>query len=445
MHRVEVDLRLIIFDLTMHMHLPTYLRYLIEYWSEKNLRGMLSIVVWHTFFRSHADVVQLAEQAPHNNIRFITLTKEEMQKKISLESADQGIAIAYNDLLRIGASTNYAALFDWELFCRHAIQVSATHGFIIHLDHYLPLLSADLTSPTQFSGIYFSPTFHYPKNGRKDEATHRLQEKMILARALRHPKLTRLFFLDPCAVEHTSKFTGGEKAAFLADPARLDPASPERITKLRSELDILPDRMVFLLFGHLTKRKGIRQLLEAIRQLPCELCRQLCLILAGTIHPNDLAQLEQEITATCAVQPVQIVRRYEYIPHSDVPAFFRLADVVLAPYPRHAGMSGILLIAAAAQKPVLSSQYGLMGEITRRYQLGLAVDVTQPGELAKGLAKFLETDPAELCDSAKMRLLAEQHVPDRFAAQIFQHAGFLDKFTGQSSGVLAVPDDMLTG
>jgi glycosyltransferase involved in cell wall biosynthesis len=98
-----------------------------------------------------------------------------------------------------------------------------------------------------------------------------------------------------------------------------------------------------------------------------------------------------------------------------------MADVILAPYQRHVGMSGILLLAAAAQKPVLSSNYGLMGEIVRRYELGLTVDSTEPKEIAKGLTRFLVEDSDKLCDRAKMKSFAEQNSAEEFARVIFEH------------------------
>ena len=102
-------------------------------------------------------------------------------------------------------------------------------------------------------------------------------------------------------------------------------------------------------------------------------------------------------------------------------AYFQIADVVLAPYQRHVGMSGILLLAAAANKPVLCSNYGLMGEMVRRYHLGLTVDSSQPQEIAKGLIKFLEiSNPLELCDPLPMQNWVKQNSASEFSRIIFE-------------------------
>jgi len=80
-----------------------------------------------------------------------------------------------------------------------------------------------------------------------------------------------------------------------------------------------------------------------------------------------------------------------------------------------------LLLAAAAGKPVLSSDYGLMGELVRRYQLGLAVDSTVPRELAQALSRCLVDTPEMLGDRAQMRTFAEQNSVGRYASTIFRY------------------------
>jgi glycosyltransferase involved in cell wall biosynthesis len=186
-------------------------------------------------------------------------------------------------------------------------------------------------------------------------------------------------------------------------------------------LGILPDRTVFLLFGSLDGRKGIHQLLEALQLMPDALGQRLCLLLVGKIDPADKPQVDARMTALAQAQSVQIIVQDTFIPDAAIDAYFRRADVILAPYQRHVGMSAILVRAAGAQKPVLSSSYGLMGELTRRYRLGLAVDSTVPDEIAQGLMRFLSESPLTFCDHASMQQFAIQNSVETFTKTIFQH------------------------
>jgi glycosyltransferase involved in cell wall biosynthesis len=278
-------------------------------------------------------------------------------------------------------------------------------------------------SPCPFSGIYFRPTFHYGeftnhKFSWKDRF-QQLREKLFLSRILRNSKLKNLFCLDAFAVKHLDKFNTHVRAITLPDPLQILNPSETQLKNLKKELGIKETRQVFLLFGALTARKGIYQLLDAIATLPPDLCQKMCLLLVG--ESNIQAQMKTKIDIICQSKPIQIIGRYEFVPEQDVQAYFQMADVILAPYQRHVGMSGILLLAAAAQKPVLSSNYGLMGEIVRRYELGLTVDSTVPQAIAKGLTRFLVEDSDKLCDRAKMKSFAEQNSAEEFARVIFEH------------------------
>jgi glycosyltransferase involved in cell wall biosynthesis len=75
-------------------------------------------------------------------------------------------------------------------------------------------------------------------------------------------------------------------------------------------------------------------------------------------------------------------------------------------------------LAAAAQKPVLGTDYGLMGELVKRYQLGIAVDSTQPAAIAAGIQQFL-TGAVQGIDAAVMKDWALQNSAQKYAETIF--------------------------
>lgn len=415
-------MNVMLFDVQQHTHLPGYLRYLIEFWNASDFQENLVVVVARTFLHEHADVVQLAERAPRRNIQLVGLTRAEQDARVE---AEKGYTTpTFVELLRDDAP-QYAAFQDWELFCRYADRFKVTRAFILYLDHYLPLFAKGVEAPVPLAGIYFGPSFHY---GLFEDAYTRaqlepaiaLREKFALAHALRNPKLEQLFFLDPFAAVAARKFPFGAKAAYLPDPVRAAPVPRQEVEALRAELGIEAGRKVFLLLGELTPRKGMRELFDAVARLGQETARRICIVLAGRTGPLQQAELQKQCALLRAELPVQIAERYAFIPHAKVAAYFQLADVVLLPYPKHNGMSGVLLLAAAYQKPVLSSTCGLMGEMTRQYKLGLTVDVTQSGEMACALTRCATEDAKTLGDLEQMRDFAAQHDADLFASMVFQ-------------------------
>lgn len=72
----------------------------------------------------------------------------------------------------------------------------------------------------------------------------------------------------------------------------------------------------------------------------------------------------------------------EHIPDErDLNALFMASDVIFAVYRNFRGSSNMLAKAAAFEKPLLVSDKYLMGELTRRYRLGLTVPEDDPGML----------------------------------------------------------------
>jgi len=73
-------------------------------------------------------------------------------------------------------------------------------------------------------------------------------------------------------------------------------------------------------------------------------------------------------------------------------------------------MSSVLLHAVSCGKIVLAPEFGLIGELLRRYDLGVSYDDSEPSSLEQGLSRCLEravqTNPEE---SARLKAWAVKH------------------------------------
>ena len=402
--------KLMLFDLDLGGHHGSYIQHLIEYWCSNHLPGSMDIVVRPEFFDIHTDPVDLVVRAQLSTLNFISITRDEAD---SLNKGKSSFERFTRNFRR------------WKLFCKYAKQLSVTHALHLYFDTYELPSALGTKAPCPFSGIYFRPTFHYDEFAGYTPSwqtkLQQIKEKVILNRVFQHPQLQTLFCLDPFAVNHLKKFSDKVDVAHLPDPVQLYTLSSSTSDNLRQTLGIQTNRQIFLLFGALDGRKGIDQLLDSMTLLPDKECETLCLLLAGGTRLEEQVRIRTQVADICREKPVQIVEDYRFIAEAEVPAYFDIADVVLAPYQGHVGMSGILLLAAAAGKPVLSSNYGLMGELVRRYQLGLAIDSTAPQEIAKALSKCLQELPETLGDRTQMRTFAEQNSVDQYTRTIFQH------------------------
>ena len=399
--------RIMLFELAIYGHHAVYIRHLVRYWCDRSLSGHFYLVVTAQFVAECADIVAIAQDYPNAKVSFLPLTAaEEATLTQNPSSFIQRKARAWQE---------------WNLMCTYAKRLQATHCFLASFDFFQwPFLFAQ-KPPCPISSIYFKPTFHYASfPGYEPTLKSRIQqwqEKALLSAIFRQPYLHRLLCLDPFAVEALNQKQTQKKAVALADPVEAYP-SQSSPSELRSQLNIDSERIVFLLFGELTDRKGIEQVLEAIALLSSDLCQQLCFLLAGRCDLETQRRFQSKIVQVRQLKPVQIIEQYGFASQKTVQAYFQLADIVLAPYQKHVGMSGILLQAAAAQKPVLSSDYGLMGELVRRYQLGLAIDSTQPAELAAALSKFLQVSPESFYSAEKAQQFVQQNTVEKFANTI---------------------------
>jgi glycosyltransferase involved in cell wall biosynthesis len=404
---------ILVFELGHGGHYASYIRYLAEYWCQQELLGCLYFVVSPTFVQQHPDIIDLANNCPQQNLKFVAIAPEE---EISLIPRK-------NPFYRAIRSFQ-----EWKLLHKYAQELAANHCLLLYFDSFQAAIASGLKLNCPFSGIYFRPTFHYPtfadySPSRKDRLQHIREKYIILPRVMGHPQLRNLFCLDPFVVKHFARFLSSVNPIHLPDPVPIkDIPEPEQLKKFKHNLGIESNRKVFLFFGALyDRRKGINQVLEAISSLSSDLCQQICLLLAGQIFANNNSPIIKQIKDLSESLPVQIILRDEYIPEEDVHLYFHSADVILAPYLYHVGMSGILVQAAAAGKPLLASNYGLMGEITRCWELGLTVDSTNPSQIAEKFTQFLEAGVDRIGDRTKMKVFAQHNSAEQFASVIFKN------------------------
>lgn len=402
-----------LFDLALGGHHGNYIQHLIDWAYQQGFRGAIDIVVLPQFAEIHQDTFAAIERNKDLPIDLVPISAAEATL---LGSRHSGLSRALRNVR------------EWQIFCKYARDLQTTHALIMYLDTCELPLAMGMRSPCPFSGIYFRPTFHYHMfekycPARKDKLQH-WRERFTLSRILNNPQLQTVFCLDPFAVTAIASQHHTNKIVHLADPVQPYPSMPSDLAALKTKLGIEAHRRVFLLFGGLDERKGIYQLLEAIQLLSPELCNRLCLLLVGGADPARQATIHQQLTAIRQTHPLQAIEHYDFIPEADVSNYFQLADVILAPYQQHVGMSGILLLAAAAGKPVLSSDYGLMGELARRYELGLAVDSTKPTEISEALTTCLSASLQTLSNPSQMKLFAEQNSIELYASTILQNLIF---------------------
>jgi glycosyltransferase involved in cell wall biosynthesis len=110
------------------------------------------------------------------------------------------------------------------------------------------------------------------------------------------------------------------------------------------------------------------------------------------------------------------VRPYRHSESEGLEVLARAKCAVL-PYPRHDGMSRVLLEACSVGTPVIVHDRGLVGYLVRRYKLGRAVDCTDARALRRAILALVSTDDSEP-HSAHLADFAARFSAARFEASI---------------------------
>ncbi|MGG6269235.1 glycosyltransferase [Leptolyngbya sp. AN03gr2] len=391
------DRSLLLFDLGHTGHHPAYLRHIVQYWHQHQISGCLDLIVSPEFARKHPDLMALAKPTGVSSVRFTIVTEAEY------------------DRYRNAKSTIARSWQEWRIFCDYAKQLKPTQALLMYLDSLQLPLAFGERPPCPVSGIYFRPSFHYHRFSPESQPDRLKQwrQTAIVNQILRRSQFNTLFCLDQFAVPEIQRFA--QKPILpIADPVELSACEPIEVQSLRQQLEISLDRHVFLLFGELSGRKGIHQVLQAMSLLSRDSQSQVCLVLAGPVN-RSAESIRAEIEQLRQTTQVQIVLCDRYIKGAELQQFFELADTVLAPYQKHVGMSSILVHAAATHKPILASNYGLLGKLVEQYQLGLAIRAEDPNEIAQSIEQRLQISTESLCNVEKMDEFAQLNLAEKFA------------------------------
>lgn len=198
------------------------------------------------------------------------------------------------------------------------------------------------------------------------------------------------------------------------DFMRFDPAlvSVERVKNLRTQWGALPDTMVTLLPGRLTRWKGQTILIEALARLrQSSPIGNLRVVLAGDAqgrsgYESEVAQL---IAAKSLGETVFIAGHV-----SDMPAAYLAADIVVSASTDPEAFGRVAAEAGAMERPVIATNHGGAREIVIPGISGYLVAPGNAAELAETLQLLLgKTDAMRRA----MGAAARAHISARYTVE----------------------------
>jgi len=244
----------------------------------------------------------------------------------------------------------------------------------------------------------------------------------LFLRVLKIKSLTRIFTIDEAFnsfVSISQEYSWlKSKVGYLPDPAEL--LSLPSLRESRARLGIEDDVFVILVFGSVTLRKGIAQLLSALSTDIEESDRNVCILVAGKCDQQVRELFDQDVGRQFVARKRLRVIDWYVEPELEA-TVFRASNVVWIGYVNHLGMSGVLVQAGQAGLPVIGPNEGPLSQLISKHGLGLLVDVSDPDSIRQSLKRFM-VDSQFAAECGKHGLEKFQtHSPANFARLILEN------------------------
>ena len=353
--------RIVLFDTITDGHHPDYLYNLMLYYG-----GNPAVELWvitGESFTNYLKQFQPEGQSAWENVFIRLIPQAEIsalhQKSIFLRS-----------------------VFEWNLMLKHAQELRADHVLVMYLDYFQLGIILGKTTTLSISGIYFRPNF--TQNPR---SLYGKIKKNVLKLAMNSGKLKHLFVLEAPVQKELQKFSSKVQVHVLCEPVQYFDVNEAEKEAFDLKYPQKKSKIDFLNFGYLDERKGIEVFLEACQHLSPAQIEQISLTLVGPVHPEYQSKIEAQIAQ---LKGLEVRKIWGYLPAREVQIAFDSTDWVLVLYRNHLGSSSVLVRAALAGKPVLSTHLGQIGQLTNTHDLGAVVDIHETKDLANLLVKIID-------------------------------------------------------
>lgn len=286
--------------------------------------------------------------------------------------------------------------------------------YVDYFFYSLPFLGSPF-GKTPWIGITMRSTFHHHKVGIKapDRPVVNAIKALLFKRAIRTTGLRTLLTIDPTLPEWSARSPSKHSAAiaYVADPFPDEHAENPVLARERLGLD--PGQRYLLVYGAITERKGIYELVHALTRLE----HAPTLIVAGEQDAGTRHFMRNHVRS---LNPAPLVLD-AFISNDMERDLFSACDAVWLGYKGHYGMSGVLVQAYRFGKPVIATEDGLIGWFSRRCELGPILSDLSSASIGRAITETMTSWPhtPQAMPSAREDLLS-RHTLGQFKQTLLQ-------------------------
>lgn len=286
----------------------------------------------------------------------------------------------------------------WKHLNKYVTDCQANRLIMMMLDMFQHTIGSSRL-PCETSGIMFNP---YPRVIPVND-TLRAKQKSTITKArkmfttwwmCRNSNLKKVFiFNDSETIKTMNETLGTTVFTYLPDPVYDYPTRTG--LDIREKYDVSPEKKIFLSFGFIDDKKNVANVLRAMQKLSVEEASKSCLLVVGKIRPEYQAELTEALEETKNLRPeLQIALESRFVDDDEMESYVSQSDVVSVAYINFYSSSGVIGLAARHNKPVIATKFGVVGDLTREYKLGLTVDGHNTTEIKEAIQYFLQNKNA---------------------------------------------------
>jgi glycosyltransferase involved in cell wall biosynthesis len=261
-----------------------------------------------------------------------------------------------------------------------------------------------------------SPKFHRNSMGIGSKSRSDFFYFYLFRKLLSLKNLNNLLIVDPLLKEYLNKFNfkSLNKIIFFNEPINLTGHTTKE--KARDILGIPTDSNVILIYGDISKRKGVIQITNSIKLLN----KNFLLLIAGTINSDlkeffesvDVANLKKENKLLISNGFKNEIEQYNYFISSDI--------ISVAYESSFTSSSGVYYQACSIGKPVLVNKCGLLYWLVKKYNNGIAINLNDTKSIANDINILFNDKNNFISYSNQSTLIAKRHSAEQFMNSILK-------------------------
>jgi glycosyltransferase involved in cell wall biosynthesis len=196
-----------------------------------------------------------------------------------------------------------------------------------------------------------------------------------------------ILVLDPLAVTFYKRKMLSNKIHFIPEYIYTSNEFSEVIIENKEKIN-------YLFIGPITERKGIIKLLDAFEFLALNNPNWLTnvkLTVAGKVDESILEKIERLVSHVNAIAKTEvIIFENRLLTDEEFVNYIGSSDIICIPYIRQYTTSNILIQSCYMGKPVIASDFGIVGELIKRFNLGITCDPDNIVSITNGLLSIAE-------------------------------------------------------